>query len=265
MTDLTKNKQNWHNRILLSIAGLSVLIIFWWLLTTLRWVNPLYLPTPVQIGHQFLELFESGYMNATLWEHLAASLGRMLKALILAVITGIPLGVLMGLSSRIRGILDPVVELYRPVPPLAYLPLIVIWFGIGETTKVLLIWLAILAPVLISTMQGIMAAPGNRIRAAQSLGANRLQILRYVLLPSALPQILTGIRIGLGVGWSTLVAAELVAAQQGLGFMVQSAAQFLNTGIVITGIVIIAIVALTIEMVLRYLQQALAPWYGKES
>lgn len=110
-----------------------------------------------------------------------------------------------------------------------------------------------------------MAAPGNRIRAVQSLGANRLQVLRYVILPSALPQILTGIRIGLGVGWSTLVAAELVAAQQGLGFMVQSAAQFLNTGIVITGIAVIAVVALAIELALRHLQQALVPWYGKES
>ena len=252
MADITGNKQPRHSRLLLSIVSLSVLITGWWLITAFQWVNPLYLPAPAQIGHQFLALSESGYMNATLWQHLAASLDRMLKALLLAVITGIPLGVLMGLSSRIRGILDPVVELYRPVPPLAYLPLIVIW-------------LAILAPVLISTMQGIMAAPGNRIRAVQSLGANRLQVLRYVILPSALPQMLTGIRIGLGVGWSTLVAAELVAAQQGLGFMVQSAAQFLNTGIVITGIAVIAVVALAIELALRHLQQALVPWYGKES
>ncbi|WP_119312509.1 taurine ABC transporter permease TauC [Morganella morganii] len=265
MADITGNKQPRHSRLLLSIVSLSVLITGWWLITAFQWVNPLYLPAPAQIGHQFLALSESGYMNATLWQHLAASLDRMLKALLLAVITGISLGVLMGLSSRIRGILDPVVELYRPVPPLAYLPLIVIWFGIGETTKILLIWLAILAPVLISTMQGIMAAPGNRIRAVQSLGANRLQVLRYVILPSALPQMLTGIRIGLGVGWSTLVAAELVAAQQGLGFMVQSAAQFLNTGIVITGIAVIAVVALAIELALRHLQQALVPWYGKES
>nr|WP_172602677.1 taurine ABC transporter permease TauC [Morganella morganii] len=259
----TINKQTRYSRLFLSIVSLSVLIAGWWLITALQWVNPLYLPAPAQIGQQFLTLSESGYMNATLWQHLAASLDRMLKALLLAVLTGIPLGVLMGLSARIRGILDPVVELYRPVPPLAYLPLIVIWFGIGETTKILLIWLAILAPVLISTMQGIMAAPGNRVRAVQSLGANRLQVLRYVILPSALPQMLTGIRIG--VGWSTLVAAELVAAQQGLGFMVQSAAQFLNTGIVITGIAVIAVVALTIELALRYLQQVLVPWYGKES
>ncbi len=158
---ITINKQTRYSRLFLSIVSLSVLIAGWWLITALQWVNPLYLPAPAQIGQQFLALTESGYMNATLWQHLAASLDRMLKALLLAVITGIPLGVLMGLSARIRGILDPVVELYRPVPPLAYLPLIVIWFGIGETTKILLIWLAILAPVLISTMQGIMAAPGN--------------------------------------------------------------------------------------------------------
>lgn len=254
-----------HSRILISIVSISVLIAGWWLTSTLQWVNPLYLPAPEQIGRQFLALSESGYMNATLWQHLAASLDRILQALLLAVITGIPAGVMMGLSPLIRGVLDPVIELYRPVPPLAYLPLIVIWFGIGETTKVLLIYLAILAPVLISAMQGVLAVPENRIRAVQSLGANRLQVLRYVILPSALPHIITGVRIGLGVGWSTLVAAELVAAQRGLGFMVQSAAQFLNTGIVMTGIAVIAVVALSIELALRYLQQALVPWYAKES
>jgi taurine transport system permease protein len=156
------------------------------------------------------------------------------------------------------------VELYRPIPPLAYLPLLVIWFGIGEATKILLIFLAILAPIIIATTQGMLVSPGNRIRAVQSLGASRWQIVRYVILPAALPNILTGIRIGLGVGWSTLVAAELIAAKQGLGFMVQAAAQFLVTDVVILGIILIALIALIIELALRYLQKELAPWYGHE-
>lgn len=121
-----------------------------------------------------------------------------------------------------RGILDPVIELYRPVPPLAYLPLMVIWFGIGETSKILLIYLAIFAPVAMSVLAGVKSAQQVRIRAAQSLGASRAQVLWFVILPGALPEILTGLRIGLGVGWSTLVAAELIAATRGLGFMVQS-------------------------------------------
>ena len=152
----------------------------------------------------------------------------------------------------------------RPIPPLAYLPLLVIWFGIGETTKVLLIFFSILAPVVISSTYGVLSHQTNRERAALSLGASKRQVLQYVILPTALPHIITGIRIGLGVGWSTLVAAELVAADRGIGFMVQSAAQFLITDTVILGIIVIALVAVSFELFLRWLQKQLAPWYGQQ-
>lgn len=144
-------------------------------------------------------------------------------ALLAAVVIGIPVGIAMGLSPTVRGILDPIIELYRPAPPLAYLPLMVIWFGIGENSKILLIYLAIFAPVAMSALAGVKSVQQVRIRAARSLGASRAQVLWFVILPGALPEILTGLRIGLGVGWSTLVAAELIAATRGLGFMVQSA------------------------------------------
>lgn len=149
------------------------------------------------------------------------------------------------------------------IPPLAYLPLIVIWFGIGEFSKVLLIYLAILAPIVIVTADGVRRADPARVLAAQTLGATPLQLIRHVILPGALPDILVGVRIGLGVGWSTLVAAELVAATQGLGFMVQAASQFLVTDVVILGILVIAIVAFVMEIGLRYLQRKLAPWHSK--
>jgi taurine transport system permease protein len=202
-------------------------------------------------------------MDATLWQHAVASLSRVGLALGLALVTAIPLGLWMGLSPFARGLLDPLVEFYRPVPPLAYLPLIVIWFGIGELSKVLLIALAILAPVVIATATGVRSVEPSRLRAAQSFGATRAQRLRHVVLPHAAPDILTGIRVGLGVGWSTLVAAELVAATRGLGFMVQSAAQFLNTDIVVLGILVIAAVAFALELGLRALQRRLVPWQGK--
>ncbi|MGD4317370.1 ABC transporter permease subunit [Xanthomonas citri pv. citri] len=149
------------------------------------------------------------------------------------------------------------------MPPLAYLPLLVIWLGIGELTKITLIFLSILAPIIISTLQGILTVNKSRQFAALSLGATPSQLLWHVTLPSALPHILTGIRIGLGVGWSSLVAAELVAATKGLGFMIQSAAQFLSTDIVVLGIIIIAVIAFILEILLRKLQANLAPWYGK--
>jgi len=247
----------------LSAATLLILLAIWWGVTALNLIGPLFLPAPQQVLHQLLTVASAqGFMDATLWQHLAASLTRILIALLAAALIGIPVGIAMGLNTTIRGILDPLIELYRPVPPLAYLPLMVIWFGIGETSKILLIYLAIFAPVALSALAGVKSAQQVRLRAARSLGANRWQVLWYVVLPGALPEILTGLRIGLGVGWSTLVAAELIAATRGLGFMVQSAGEFLATDVVLAGITVIAVIAFTLELGLRALQRRLTPWHG---
>ncbi|HEY2453240.1 MAG TPA: taurine ABC transporter permease TauC [Scandinavium sp.] len=248
----------------LSISTLTALLALWWLVTALQLIAPLFLPPPGQVLQKLLAIAgPQGFMDATLWQHLAASLTRILIALLAAVIIGIPVGIAMGLSPTVRGILDPLIELYRPIPPLAYLPLMVIWFGIGETSKILLIYLAIFAPVAMSALAGVKSAQQVRLRAAQSLGASRAQILWFVILPGALPEILTGLRIGLGVGWSTLVAAELIAATRGLGFMVQSAGEFLATDVVLAGIAVIAVIAFALELGLRALQRRLTPWHGE--
>lgn len=251
-------------QITLSAGTLLVLLAIWWAVAAQQWVSPLFLPPPGQVLTKLVSIAgPQGFMDATLWQHLAASLGRILVALLVAVTVGIPVGIAMGLSPTVRGILDPLIELYRPVPPLAYLPLMVIWFGIGETSKILLIYLAIFAPVAMSALAGVKSAQQVRIRAAQSLGASRAQVLWFVILPGALPEILTGLRIGLGVGWSTLVAAELIAATRGLGFMVQSAGEFLATDVVLAGIAVIAVIAFSLELGLRALQRRLTPWHGE--
>lgn len=248
----------------LSLTTLTVLLAIWWAVAAAQWISPLFLPAPGQVMQKLIAIASpQGFMDATLWQHLAASLARIVVALLAATIIGIPVGIAMGLSPTVRGILDPLIELYRPVPPLAYLPLMVIWFGIGETSKVLLIYLAIFAPVAMSALAGVKSAQQVRIRAAQSLGASRTQVLWLVILPGALPEILTGLRIGLGVGWSTLVAAELIAATRGLGFMVQSAGEFLATDVVLAGIAVIAIIAFGLELGLRALQRRLTPWHGE--
>ncbi|MDC7714084.1 taurine ABC transporter permease TauC [Vogesella sp. LYT5W] len=246
-------------------AALSIasLLLLWWALTASGLIAPLFLPPPQAVLAKFGELLNGGYMDATLPQHLLASLQRMLLALLAAVVVGIPLGIVIGVFPLARHLLDPVIEFYRPLPPLAYLPLIVIWFGIGEASKVLLIFLAILAPVLIATAHGVASVSQLRQQAALSLGASRWQLLRHVILPGALPEIITGVRIGLGAGWSTLVAAELIAATRGLGFMIQSAAQFLVTDVVVLGIIVIALVAFALELGLRRLQQRLTPWHGQ--
>ena len=251
-------------QITLSVGTLLVLLAVWWAVAALQWVSPLFLPPPGQVLAKLITIAgPQGFMDATLWQHLGASLARILVALLAAVIIGIPVGIAMGLSPTVRGILDPLIELYRPVPPLAYLPLMVIWFGIGETSKILLIYLAIFAPVAMSALAGVKSAQQVRIRAAQSLGASRTQVLLFVILPGALPEILTGLRIGLGVGWSTLVAAELIAATRGLGFMVQSAGEFLATDVVLAGIAVIAAIAFGLELGLRARQRRLTPWHGE--
>ena len=248
----------------LSLGTLLVLLAVWWAVAALQVISPLFLPPPGQVLQKLLLVASpQGFMDATLWQHLAASLSRILLALLAAVALGVPVGIAMGLSPTVRGILDPLIELYRPVPPLAYLPLMVIWFGIGETSKILLIYLAIFAPVAMSALAGVKSAQQVRIRAAQSLGASRAQVLWWVILPGALPEILTGVRIGLGVGWSTLVAAELIAATRGLGFMVQSAGEFLATDVVLAGIAVIAVIAFALELGLRALQRRLTPWHGE--
>ncbi|PTQ74043.1 taurine ABC transporter permease TauC [Pseudomonas sp. GV071] len=248
---------------LISVLTLTALVLIWWAVTAYGLIEPLFLPPPSAVLQKGWLLATSGYMESTLWQHLGASLGRIGLGLLLAVLTAIPVGIAIGRNRVAQGILDPLIEFYRPIPPLAYLPLIVIWCGIGELSKVLLIYLAIFAPIAIATATGVRTVDPAKLRAAQSLGASRGQLIRHVILPSALPDILTGVRIGLGVGWSTLVAAELIAATSGLGFMVQSAAQFLVTDVVILGILVIAVIAFALEMSLRALQRRLVPWHGQ--
>ncbi|MDR0209273.1 MAG: taurine ABC transporter permease TauC [Pseudomonas putida] len=247
----------------ISALTLASLLLAWWLVTAAGWIEPLFLPSPADILAKAWTLLTQGYMDASLWQHLGASLARIGLALLAATLTAIPIGLAIGHNRVARGILDPLIEFYRPIPPLAYLPLIVIWCGIGELSKVLLIYLAIFAPIAIATATGVRTVDPAKLRAAQSLGATKAQLIRHVILPSALPDILTGIRIGLGVGWSTLVAAELIAATSGLGFMVQSAAQFLVTDVVVLGILLIALIAFALEMGLRALQRKLVPWHGQ--
>jgi len=260
----TVRRKPWRPRPSLLLAlSLVFWLALWSLASWLQWVQPLFLPSPLAVAERFGSTLTAGFADATLLQHIAASLVRVLSALACALLVGIPVGIGMGLSPLIRGIFDPVIEAYRPIPPLAYLPLVVIWFGIGEGPKILLIFLAILPAIALSTASGVRGVPLERINAALTLGANRFQLLRDVILPNALPDILVGTRIGLAVGWSTLVAAELVAATRGLGFMIHTASNFLVTDVVIVGIITIAAIAFAMEFVMRLLERRLTPWKGK--
>jgi taurine transport system permease protein len=166
--------------------------------------------------------------------------------------------------SRVwRGIFDPPIELYRPLPPLAYLPLIIIWFGIDELPKVLLIFLSCFAPLAMAARSGMRSASQEQMNAAYSMGASYTQVIRHVVLPAAMPEILVGMRVSIGFGWSTLVAAEMVAANVGLGQMVLNASNFLRTDIVVMGIIVIGVVAYMFDLLMRWIEDKLVPWKGR--
>ena len=247
-----------------SVATFLVLLGLWWLAARMEVVSPIVLPSPQAVLAKFFSVWSDGFEGATLSQHLIASVGRVLAALLTAAVTGVILGFAINLNQTARGILEPVIEFYRPIPPLAYLPLVIIWCGIGEFAKILVIYLGILPSIVIATSDGLRSVAQDRVNAALSLGASRLQVIALVLFPHALPSILTGIRIGLGTGWATLVAAELIAATQGLGFMIKGAADFLVTDVVILGILVIAIVSIGMELLLRLLQRLAVPWQGHE-
>ncbi|MEK1900173.1 MAG: ABC transporter permease subunit [Rhizobium sp.] len=244
----------------ISLATIAVIIAGWSLASAYGAVSPVFLPSPLVVAKSLANVAVNGFVDSTLAEHTLASLLRIFSALAVSLIIGVPAGLAIATSRIGKGILDPIVEFLRPLPPLAYLPLIIIWVGIGEASKVTVISLAMLPPIILSTASGVKSAPGDFVNAARSFGANRLQVLLHVILPGAIPSVLTGTRIALGAGWSTLVAAELVAASQGLGFMIQSAAQFLVTDIVIGGIIVIAAIAFLLEILARLIERLFVPW-----
>ena len=248
-----------------SYSALSIVAIFalWWLASHLRWVPPLFLPTPETV---FTRLYESAMgqlTDAPLATHFGWSMFRVFSAFLLACVTAIPIGIGMGVSRIVRGIFDPPIEFYRPLPPLAYLPLIVIWFGIDEFSKVLLIYLACFAPMAMSAQAGVRSVSQEQVHAALSMGASRWQVIRHVVIPAAMPEILTSMRIAIGFGWTTLVAAEMVAATHGLGQMVLNASNFLRTDIVIMGIIVIGAIAYLFDLLMRYVERLVVPWKGK--
>jgi taurine transport system permease protein len=248
---------------MISLVTTIVLIALWFVVTEAGLVKPLFLPSPMAVWNKFMVAMTEGVSNSTLIEHTVASLGRVLGAFVLALMTAVPIGILMGVNRFVRGLFDPIIEFYRPLPPLAYLPLIIIWLGIGEFPKVFLIYLAIFAPMAIAARAGVRSVSTEQIHAAYAMGATRGQVISQVILKAAMPEIFTGMRIGIGVGWTTLVAAEMVAANRGLGFMVLNAAENLESDTVIMGIFIIGLFAFAFDLLIRYLDKVMIPWKGR--
>ncbi|MBU6425191.1 MAG: ABC transporter permease [Rhodospirillales bacterium] len=244
--------------VLLAAIGL------WQLCSVLQLFPPIALPSPAKVWSAFVTLFTIGYGGHTIWVDIGISSLRVAVGFIGAVIIGVPLGLMMARVQVIFRIIDPFLQFIRPVPPLAYIPLLVVWFGIGELPKILLILVGTIPVIIIGTISGVKATPPLRLSVARTLGATEGQIFRHVILPSALPEIFTAARVGIGVAWSCLVAAELIAADQGLGWLVQYAGQALQVAVVIAGIIVIGILGYAMELVIRLAESRSVPWRGRE-
>ena len=226
-------------------------------------LEPIWMPAPEAVVQRFIDIARDGYQNFGLWEHLGWSLFRVVVGFFLGALVGIPLGYAMGLSGWFRGWFDPIVEFMRPVPPLALIPLVIIWFGIWETGKIVLLFLASLWIMTIAARAGVSGINISKVHAAYSLGASKSQLMWHVIVPNSLPEIFTGARVAMGVCWGTVVAAELVAAQKGAGMMIIAASKFQLTDIVLMGIIMIGIIGYGIDILMRKTEKWLVPWKGR--
>lgn len=250
----------WLTSILVFLFTLAI----WELICALGLVPVVALPSPVKVCKALITLFSIGYGGHVVWVDIGMSTLRVGIGFLGAVFIGVPLGLLMASIPFVFRIVDPFLQFIRPVPPLAYIPLLVVWFGIGELPKILLILIGTIPVIIIGTISGVKATPPLRLAVARTLGASQRQIFKQVILPSALPEIFTAARVGIGIAWSCLVAAELIAANQGLGWLVQYAGQALQVSMVIAGIIIIGVLGYAMELVIRLIEAKFVPWRGRE-
>jgi len=249
----------------LLLTALTLLSIFlaWYAVARFRVVSELFVPHPALVWQAFTEILLEGYRGGTLLHHLADSLYRVVVSFLLAVVTAVPLGLAIGYSSKVQAIFDPLIEFYRPLPPLAYYTLLVIWLGIENASKIALLYLAAFPPLSVSAMAGVRAVSQERIQGAQSLGAGRWQVFRYVIFPSCLPDIFTGMRVSIGFTYTTLVAAEMVAATSGIGWMVLDASKFLRSDVIFMGNIVMGITGIALDRIIRVAERRVVPWKGK--
>jgi len=258
---LTDRYAKW-GRQLSTVMVLVGALAIWEVLAALKVFPTVALPSPQSVWDSFTLTVTKGYLNKTMGQDVAYSVVRVAVGFVGAVILGVPIGLLMAESKLVHRIIDPFLQLGRPVPPLAYIPLFVVWFGLGELPKILLILVGTIPIMIISTIGGVRNIPDQRYEVARCLGAKRRQLFLNVTLPSTLPEIFTGMKVGIGIAWTCLVAAELIAASVGLGWLVEQAATQLQTGIVIAGIIVIGVLGYLMELGIRLLERIVIPWRG---
>lgn len=246
-------------------SGLSLLVIvvLWCALTMSGAVSDLFLPGPDLLWGALTDLVQEGYKGRTLWEHVADSLFRVLAGFGTGVAVGTLLGLAMGYVPVLDALCAPFVEFLRPLPQLAYLVLLIVWLGIGETSKVTLLFLAALPVAAVAARSGVKNVSIVRLSVARTLGASPWQVFRYIVFPSALVEIFTGARLAIGIVYGTLIAAEIIAGSSGIGWMILDAGRFLRSDYVFVGILIIGVMGVVLDRVLVMIEHRVVHWAGK--
>ena len=243
-----------------AIAIPALVLILWEIATRQGWIDELFLPSLSGIVTEFFAMTRKGYSGTPLMIHVLASLRRVFTAFSIGTLVGLLLGLLMGYYKYVRAAFYVVTEILRPIPPLAFITLFILWFGIGEVSKILIILYAGALIVMLNTISGVQACPKDKILAARTLGANDMAIFLYVILPAALPNIFTGMRVALSVDFGILVAAELLAGNQGIGYIIQDASTFFNVEGLFVGILMIGFFGVMSDIILRFISRRIVHW-----
>lgn len=256
------------SRVLTGLSSLAFVLAVWWIVAALEIWEPVFVPPPSAVWHQLIETSTThdgirGYNGHLLHEHLWASLRRILIGSGVGVLIGVPLGLLVGGVRIVRYALEPALTFLRQLPPLAYFSLLIIWLGIDESPKIWLLVIAAMPPIAVATASAVGGVHRDYLNGARSLGAGRWRTTWHVVLPASLPEILTGIRLGVGVAYTSVVAAETVNGIPGIGGMIRDAQRYNQTDVVILGIIVLGISGILLDAVLRAIQRRAAPWRGR--
>ena len=246
-----------------SIVAIAALLAIWVAGSMLKLINPGYFPTPETLGSAFLDLVKNGYQGHPLWEHIGISLFRTLVGFFVGAIIGVPLGLLTGYSRRMGAMISPIMAFIRPIPPIAFIPMAVLYFGLGELGKIVLIVFVSFNYVQANAQAGAAGFPIAYRRASQSIGLTEWQTFVHAVLPAALPQIFTGLKVALALSWAVVVAAELVGAQSGLGFMISDAALLFRISVVFIGVALIGIIGMLMNLALNFVEAKIVHWKGR--
>lgn len=243
---------------LFMISTLSVLVFIgvWELSTRLDLIDPIFLPAPSDVLQRAMRTLENG----TLIANVLASTRRVMVGFLMAVVVSVPLGLVLGSSRRACAVFDPIISLLRPLPSMSWIPLSLLWFGITETQKYSIVFMGTIAPALLYVIDATRNVDKVLILAARNMGASHFQVMRHVILPASLSQIIIGFKIILGLAWTCVISAELIAAKEGLGFMIMNGKEFFQTDTVVLGMVMISLTVLIIDAILRRIEKRILAW-----